>query len=190
MDREDRIAVAVFGGGCFWCTEAVFLQLQGVRSVVSGYAGGPATSSGRAPTYEAVSSGRTGHAEVIKIEYDPSVIPFRKLLTVFFSAHDPTTPNRQGADVGTQYRSILLYTDPSQKREAEGYIEELTTARTFAHPIVTEVQPLRAFYPAEEYHRDFYAKHRDATYSQLVITPKVQKIKREYGRLLKGAGSG
>ena len=135
----------VFGGGCFWCTEAVFLRLQGVRSVTSGYAGGPSASSGQTPTYEEVSTGKIGHAEVIRVEYDPAAIPFSKLLEVFFMAHDPTTVNRQGADTGTQYRSIILYTTESQKLEVERYIAELTAVKALSNPIVTEIKPLDRF---------------------------------------------
>lgn len=180
-----RYEVVVFGGGCFWCTEAVFLRLKGVISVTSGYAGGPSASSGQAPTYEQVSTGRTGHAEVIRVEYDPAVIPFRKLLEVFFASHDPTTPNRQGADVGTQYRSIILYTDYSQKIAAGRYVAELTAAKRYPDPIVTEIKLLDRFWPAEEYHRDFYAKNPDQSYSQAVIAPKVEKTAERFGALMK-----
>ncbi len=175
-----RSDVVVFGGGCFWCTEAVFLRLRGVIAVMSGYAGGHTKN----PTYDQVSGGRTGHAEVIRIEYDPAVIPFGKLLQVFFSSHDPTTPNRQGADVGSQYRSIVLYTAESQKREAERSIAELTKAKKYSNPIVTEVKALDQFYPAEEYHQQYYAKNPDATYAEAVITPKVARVEREFGELL------
>ncbi|MDP3727331.1 MAG: peptide-methionine (S)-S-oxide reductase MsrA [bacterium] len=186
----NRTEVIVFGGGCFWCTEAVFLRLKGVTSVMSGYAGGLSTHStdaqglGQAPTYEEVSTGRTGHAEVIHIEYDPTVIPFSKLLEVFFMAHDPTTVNRQGADVGEQYRSIILWTNEDQKREAELFIAELTAGKKFPEPIVTEVKALERFWPAEEYHRDYYAKHSGEAYSQAIIAPKIRKLKREHSDLL------
>ena len=178
MGRTETI---VFGGGCFWCTEAVFLRLKGVRSVASGYAGGRVEN----PTYAAVSAGRTGHAEVIRVEYDPTVIPFQKLLEVFFSAHDPTTLNRQGADTGEQYRSVILYTDERQKLEAERSIAELTAAKKFAAPIVTNIEPLDRFWPAEEYHRDFYAKNPGEAYSRAIIAPKIEKLGREHSELLK-----
>jgi peptide-methionine (S)-S-oxide reductase len=167
---------AVFGGGCFWCTEAVFGVLNGVVSVKSGYAGGTTPN----PTYESVSSGKTGHAEVLKVEYDPAVISFHDLLTVFFVSHDPTTLNRQGADVGTQYRSIILYTTPEQKSEAERYIDDLKKDLN----IVTELKPLDMFYPAEDYHQDFYKNHEDQPYSQIIIKPKLEKLQKEFNRLI------
>jgi peptide-methionine (S)-S-oxide reductase len=147
-----KIASAVFGGGCFWCTEAVFDELCGVQSVISGYAGGTTKN----PTYEQVCSGSTGHAEVIKIEFDPAQISFRDLMTVFFATHDPTTLNRQGNDAGTQYRSAILYADPQQKAEAAAFIKELDEAKTYKNPIVTTLEPLTEFYPAEDYHQKFY----------------------------------
>jgi len=176
-----RTEIAAFGGGCFWCTEAVFLMLQGVQAVTSGYAGGTTPS----PTYDQVSSGTTGHAEVIEVAYDPAVIPFRRLLDVFFAAHDPTTPNRQGADVGIQYRSIILYSTAEQKADAEAVIREFTAAKKFPLPIVTEVKPLERFWPAEGYHQDFYAKNPAEPYAAAVITPKIKKTKKEFSRLLK-----
>ena len=169
-----------FGGGCFWCTEAVFLLLKGVAAVIPGYAGG-ATKN---PTYGAVSSGTTGHAEVIQIEYDPQIISFRKLLEVFFMSHDPTSINRQGNDVGTQYRSILLYSTPEQRKEAEIYIKELTDSKKYDRPIVTQVVELTAFYPAEEYHNAYYAKHPDSSYAEYVIKPKVEKVRLHNPELL------
>lgn len=177
-----KTEIVVFGGGCFWCTEAVFLHLTGVTSVVSGYAGGRVEN----PTYDAVLTGRTGHAEVIQVTYDPAVISFSKLLGVFFSAHDPTTANRQGADIGAQYRSIILWTTDAQRAEAEAYIRELGAAKKFLDSIVTEVRALDRFWPAEEYHRDFYARNRDQPYSQAVITPKIERIEREHPDLLNG----
>src|SRR5574339_547060 len=140
---NQQTAVAVFGGGCFWCTEAVFDELRGVKSVVSGYVGGTTKS----PTYEQVCSGKTGHAEAIKIEFDPAQISFRDLMTVFFATHDPTTLNRQGNDAGTQYRSAILYANEEQKQQAEAFIKELEVARTYKNPIVTSLEPLREFYP-------------------------------------------
>lgn len=169
----------VFGGGCFWCTEAVFGILKGVVSVMPGYAGGTTPN----PTYESVSTGTTGHAEVLKVEYEPETISFRDLLTVFFASHDPTTRNRQGADVGPQYRSIILYTTPEQKTEAEKYIAEI--APEYPSQIVTEIKPLEQFFPAEAYHKNYYENHQEQGYSQFVIAPKVEKIQKEFQQLLK-----
>jgi len=168
--------VATLGGGCFWCLEAVYDELKGVESVVSGYAGGTVPN----PTYEQVCSGRTGHAEVVQITFDPAVISFRDLLGVFFTVHDPTTPNRQGADVGTQYRSIVLYESPEQRDTAEAVIDELTRARVWDDPIVTELAPLTAFHGAETYHQDYYASNGDQPYCQIVIAPKVAKVRKKY----------
>ncbi|MGD0328292.1 MAG: peptide-methionine (S)-S-oxide reductase MsrA [Minisyncoccia bacterium] len=173
--------VAVFGGGCFWCTEAIFKMLKGVVSVMPGYAGGTKTN----PTYAEVSSGETGHAEVTRIEYDPAQISFRTLLTVFFATHDPTTPNRQGNDVGTQYRSIILYTTSAQKEEAEAFVREVNESSTEGNPVVTEVKPFTEFYEAENYHRDYFARNPNKTYCELVISPKVQKVQEEFAELLK-----
>lgn len=178
MEKIEHIA---FGGGCFWCTEAVFLQLKGVVAVTSGYAGGTMPN----PTYEQVSSGKTGHAEVILVEYDPSAISLEKLLEVFFASHDPTTLNRQGNDVGTQYRSIILYKTEAQRALALAHIQKLTDAKKYDRAIVTEVKPLEVFYPAEEYHKDYYLRHPDEGYSQAIIAPKVEKIRREHSELLK-----
>ena len=173
--------VAVFGGGCFWCTEAVFKMLKGVVSVIPGYAGGDTPN----PTYEAVCSGRTGHAEVVRIEYDPNKTSFRTLMTVFFATHDPTTLNRQGPDVGTQYRSIILYTTPQQKEEAEAFIREVEGSTLEGNHVVTEVKPLTEFYEAENYHRDYFARNPDKAYCELVISPKVEKVQKEFEELLK-----
>ncbi len=172
---------AVFGGGCFWCTEAVFKMLKGVISVGPGYAGGTTEN----PTYEEVSSGTTGHAEVIKIVFDPVQVTYRTLLTVFFGSHDPTTKNRQGNDVGTQYRSVILYTTPEQKEVAESFIRELNASASEGAPIVTEVAPLTKFYDAEEYHKDYYARNKNAGYCQVVINPKLEKVQKEFAGLLK-----
>ncbi len=173
-------AVAVFGGGCFWCTEAVFKMLKGVYSVVPGYAGGTAPN----PTYESVCSGTTGHAEVIRIEYDPVQVNFETLLTVFFASHDPTTLNRQGADVGTQYRSIILHTSPEQKSAAEKFITEINASSDLGKPIVTTVEPLNIFYEAEDYHKDYYARNPKQGYCQAVINPKLAKVKEKFAALL------
>lgn len=176
--------MAVFGGGCFWCTEAVFDELRGVRSVVSGYAGG-ATKN---PTYEQVCSGQTGHAEVIKIEFDPDQITFRDLMTVFFATHDPTTLNRQGNDAGTQYRSVILYTDDEQKRQAAAFVRELDDAKTFRNPVVTTLEPLAEFYPAEDYHQKFFANNPFQSYCQYTIPPKLNKLHKQFSELLKSHG--
>lgn len=173
--------VAIFGGGCFWCTEAVFKTLKGVVSVIPGYAGGTKPN----PTYDEVSTGLTGHAEVTRIEYDPAQVSFHTLMTVFFASHDPTTLNRQGNDIGTQYRSIILYTTPKQKEEAEVFIREIEESTKEGSPVVTEVKPLETFYEAENYHRDYFAHHPEAAYCQLVISPKVEKVQQEFAELLK-----
>ena len=171
---------AVFAGGCFWGIEAVFEHLKGVRSAVSGYAGGTAS----APTYEEVSSGRTGHAEAVEVVYDPSLISYETLLQVFFSvAHDPTQLNRQGPDVGTQYRSAIFYRDNDQKQAAEAYIKQLTNAKSFERPIVTEVVSLRAFYPAEEYHQNYMARHPNSMYIVINDAPKVEHLRRQFPAL-------
>lgn len=178
MRKQNEIAV--FGGGCFWCTEAVFKMLKGVSSVAPGYAGGTTAN----PTYESVSSGTTGHAEVIKVEFDPSVITYRDLLTVFFATHDPTTLNRQGNDVGTQYRSVVFYTNDGQKNEAERFIEEIDSSHPDGNKTVTEVKPLVKFHPAEEYHKNYYAQNKAAPYCQLIINPKLEKVQKEFAALL------
>jgi len=165
--------IAVFGGGCFWCTEAVFKMLKGVSVVLPGYSGG----SIKNPTYEQVSGGNTGHAEVIYIEYDPSLVKYETLLTVFFGSHDPTTLNRQGNDVGTQYRSVIFYTTLEQKEIAEKVVKEIEGA-------VTEVQSFDKFYKAEDYHEDYYARNKDAPYCQAVISPKLEKVQRKFADLL------
>lgn len=176
--------VAVFGGGCFWCTEAVFDELEGVVSVTPGYAGG----SVKNPSYEEVCSGQTGHAEVIRIEFKPRQISFDDLLTVFFATHDPTTLNRQGNDVGTQYRSVILYADPQQKQLAESRIKQLNEANSFSRPIVTTVEPLAEFYPAEDYHHKFYARNPFQPYCQITVPPKLAKVHKQFKSLLKSQG--
>lgn len=178
MEKSSQAKIAVFGGGCFWCTEAVYGELRGVVSVMPGYAGGTTVN----PTYEQVSSGNTGHAEAIKIEYDPAQISYNDLLTVFFATHDPTTLNRQGGDIGTQYRSIILYTDETQKSEAESIIKKLNET---GEKVVTELKPLESFYEAEDYHRQYYLKNSSAPYCQLVINPKLEKLKDKFYGLLK-----
>ena len=175
---EGKYKIIVFGGGCFWCTEAVFRELGGVVSVMPGYAGGETPN----PTYESVCTGKTGHAEVSKIEYNPAEILFDDLLTVFFATHDPTTLNRQGNDIGTQYRSIIFYTTEEQKIESEKFIESLNEKDS---KIVTEVKLLDKFYPAEEYHRNYFAKNQDQAYCQAIISPKLDKLKNKFYKLLK-----
>lgn len=182
MDQHHEIAV--FGGGCFWCTEAVFTRLKGVISVMPGYAGGQVAN----PTYEQVSSGTTGHAEVIQFEYDPALISFDDLLNVFFATHDPTTMNRQGNDVGPQYRSVIFATTDAQKEKALAKIAELNASETRGDRVVTTVEPFSAFYPAEDYHRQYYEHHTDAAYCQLVINPKLEKVQDQFAALLKESG--
>jgi len=173
---------AVLAGGCFWCTEAVFVQIAGVEKVVSGYSGGERATA----NYEAVCGGRTGHAEAIQITYDPGKISYGQLLKIFFSvAHDPTQLNRQGHDVGTQYRSAIFYSDPEQKRIAEAYIQQLDQAKVFRSPIVTEVTPLKAFYPAEGYHQNYCSLNPRNPYVASVAVPKVEKTKEYFPELLK-----
>ena len=168
--------VATLAGGCFWCLEAAFGQLRGVERVQSGYSGGHVPS----PSYEDVCTGTTGHAEVVQITFDPQVVPFRDLLHVFFTIHDPTTPDRQGGDVGTQYRSAIFYHTPEQKAEAERVIAELEAEKVWDDPIVTQVTPFEKFYPAEEYHRDYYRRNPDQGYCRAVIAPKVAKVRKLY----------
>ncbi len=173
--------LATLGGGCFWCLEAVFEQLRGVTKVVSGYAGGPAPN----PTYEAVCSGTTGHAEVLQITFDPAAISYRDLLDVFFTIHDPTTLNRQGPDAGTQYRSVVFYHSPEQRATAERVIAELGAANVWDDPIVTELAELTAFYPAEGYHQEYYRRNASQPYCRAVIAPKVAKLRTKYLAKLK-----
>ena len=179
------IEIAVFANGCFWCTEAVFSMLKGVKSVIPGYAGGAELPSGKGPTYEQVSNGNTGHAESIKIEFDPSVISYDDLLAVFFNTHDPTTLNRQGNDVGTQYRSAIFYANDEQKKKAEALIEELNTSKAYNKPVVTEVKPLDKFYEAEDYHHEYYEHNKDQPYCQIVIAPKLEKLEKKFAELIK-----
>jgi peptide-methionine (S)-S-oxide reductase len=170
--KNAHTQLATLGGGCFWCTEAVYELTDGIHAVTSGYAGGTVEN----PTYEQVVTGRTGHAEVIQIEYDPETIRYEEILDLFWRAHDPTTLNRQGADVGTQYRSIILYHDDEQKRIAEQSKKEAEESGYYDDPIVTEIEPLNAFYPAEEYHQDYYEKNPYAGYCSIVIRPKLEKL--------------
>jgi len=164
--------LATIGGGCFWCVEAVLEKYDGIKSVVSGYAGGTKDN----PTYSEVSSGSTGHAEVVQVEYDPKIISYEKLLEIFWKAHDLTTPNRQGADVGTQYRSVILYHNDDQKKIAEKSLKAKDKSGHFPRPIVTQIEPLSKFYVAEDYHQDYYKKNPLAMYCTFVIRPKLQKL--------------
>jgi peptide-methionine (S)-S-oxide reductase len=173
--------IATLGGGCFWCLEAVFDEVQGVKDVVSGYAGGTVEN----PTYEQVSVGTTGHAEVVQVTFDPQVITYREILEIFFDIHDPTTLNRQGADVGPQYRSIILYHDARQKAIAEDVIQELNQAGSWANPIVTQVVPLEAFYEAESYHQEYFKNNPRQPYCRAVISPKVAKFRKRHSFRLK-----
>ena len=172
---------ATLGGGCFWCLEAVFVELQGVSQVVSGYAGGTVAN----PTYRAVCNGTTGHAEVVQVTFDPAVISYQEILQIFFATHDPTTLNRQGADIGTQYRSAVYYHSDDQKETAEAMIVELNGADIWPNPIVTEVAPLDIFYPAEDYHQDYYKYNSQQPYCQVVITPKLAKLRKSFANKLK-----
>lgn len=167
---------AVFGGGCFWCVEAIYAEVKGVLSVTSGYAGGSVEN----PTYKQVCSGTTGHAEVTRIIYDPAVISFDKLLEIFWTVHDPTTLNRQGNDVGTQYRSVIFYTSEEQRVIAATYKAKLNKENTFDKPVVTEIAPFRHFYTAEDYHQDYFANNKDAPYCRFVVVPKVEKFRKVF----------
>ncbi len=177
MTRE----TATLGGGCFWCLEAVYDEVRGVEDVVSGYAGGRLPN----PTYEQVCTGTTGHAEVVQITYDPEVVTFRELLDIFFTIHDPTTLNRQGADTGTQYRSVIFYHTPEQRAEAEAAIAAYNAAGIWHDPIVTEVAPLEAFYPAEDYHQEYFVRNPMAGYCRVVVAPKVAKFRQKHFDRLK-----
>jgi peptide-methionine (S)-S-oxide reductase len=181
--NKDGLETATFGAGCFWCVEAVFQQLEGVKTVVSGYTGGKVEN----PTYKQVSAGTTGHAEVIQLTYDPKVVTFPELLEVFWQTHDPTTLNRQGADVGTQYRSAVFYHTPEQKTLAEQYKRELDAAGAFNSPIVTEIVPVGNFYKAEDYHQNYYNLNSSQPYCSYVITPKLEKLKKVFKDKLKAA---
>jgi peptide-methionine (S)-S-oxide reductase len=181
MSTNQSKEVATLAGGCFWCLEAVFKDLRGVERVVSGYAGGGVHN----PTYEQVCGGATGHAEVVQVTFDPRAVSFREILEVFFTIHDPTTLNRQGADVGTQYRSAVFYHTPEQKEMAEQVIAELDAARLWDAPIVTEVAPLEEFYTAEAYHQDYFEKNPFQPYCRMVVAPKVVKFRKQFLEKLK-----
>jgi peptide-methionine (S)-S-oxide reductase len=171
---------AIFAGGCFWCTEALLKSLKGVVSAEPGYIGGETKD----PTYTQVCKGNTGHAEAVKIEFDPSVITYEELLSVFFNTHDPTTLNRQGNDSGTQYRSAIFYTTPEQKVEAEKLISELNESKAYEKPVVTEVTNATEFYVAESYHHDYYEQNKERAYCQIIIAPKMAKLQEKYKSLL------
>jgi peptide-methionine (S)-S-oxide reductase len=181
QERAQQLEVATLGGGCFWCLEAVYDQVQGVHEVTSGYAGGTVPN----PSYELVCSGTTGHAEVVQVAFDPDVISYEGILEIFFSIHDPTTLNRQGADVGTQYRSVIFTHDERQREAAEAAIRELTASGSYADPIVTQVTPLEAFYEAEDYHQEYFANNPRQPYCRAVVGPKVAKFQKHFSDILK-----
>lgn len=176
-----RTEVTTLGGGCFWCTEAVFGQLKGVEKIEPGYSGGNKEN----PSYEQVSTGKTGHAEVAQITFDPAVVSFKEILHIFFSTHDPTSLNRQGADIGTQYRSVIFYHNDEQKAITEQMIKEFSDKGAFDAPIVTQVEPLKAFYKAEDYHREYCKRHPEQPYCRVVIAPKIAKFRQLYPSKLK-----
>jgi peptide-methionine (S)-S-oxide reductase len=173
----------VLGGGCFWCTEAVFSDVKGVTRVLPGYSGGKVPD----PTYEAVCTGTTGHAEVVEVVFDPTVVSLHDLLVIFFTTHDPTTPDRQGNDVGTQYRSVVFYRTPAQKAAAEAVVRELEAEGVWKRKVVTQVVPFAAFYPAEEYHRNYFRRNPERSYCQIIIAPKVAKFRKEHAAQLRPA---
>lgn len=181
MSNERKLETATLAGGCFWCVEAVFDELRGVESVVSGYIGGQRPH----PTYQQVCTGATGHAEAIEIKFDPSVVSFRELLEVFFTVHDPTTLNRQGADVGTQYRSAIFYHTPEQREIAEQVIAELNAEKIWDAPIVTELAPASEFYAAEDYHQEYFQNNAGQPYCRAVVAPKVAKFRQKFLEKLK-----
>jgi len=181
LPQIEIFEVATIGSGCFWCSESVFKELKGVISVESGYSGGFVKN----PSYREVCNGSTGHAEVVQIRYNSSIITYSEILDIFFHVHDPTTMNKQGADVGTQYRSVIFYHNQSQKQTAEFIINKLADNSTFSNPIVTQITPFTAFYKAEEYHQNYFAKNPDAAYCSYVIKPKVDKFKKKYSEKLK-----
>ncbi len=181
MESNRKQEIATLAGGCFWCLEAVYVDLRGVEKVVSGYTGGDVPN----PTYRAVCGGTTGHAEVVQITYDPQAVSFRELLEVFFTIHDPTTPNRQGADVGTQYRSAIFYHTPEQKEIAEQVIKEFDAEHIWNAPIVTKLEPLTEFYEAEDYHQNYYEQNPEQGYCRAIIAPKVSKFRQKFLEKLK-----
>ena len=180
-NKVSKFETATFGGGCFWCLEAVYEELNGVKTVVSGYAGGASKN----PTYKEVCSGSTGHAEVVQIEFDTSIVSFDELLSVFFSIHDPTTLNRQGADVGSQYRSVVFYHDDGQRESAVQKISEIETKKLVSQPVVTDVVPYKVFYEAEDYHQNYFKRNPEQGYCQVVVAPKLVKFRDLFGDKLK-----
>ena len=180
MDNSKK-EIAVFGGGCFWCTEAVFKMMKGVSSVLPGYSGGTKVN----PTYDEVCAGKTGHAEVVQIKYDPLKVGYEDLLTVFFGSHDPTTLNRQGNDVGTQYRSVIFYTISAQKEIAEKFVFDINNSNKVGQKVVTEIVPFDVFYEAENYHHDYFASHPGNPYCEIIINPKLEKVQKNFANLLK-----
>jgi len=181
MNHEVQLEVATLAGGCFWCIEGIFREVNGVENVVSGYAGGTTVN----PTYEQVCTGKTGHAESVQVRFNTSKISYREILEIFFSVHDPTTLNRQGADVGTHYRSAIFYHNDQQKRVAEELIRELNKANLRDKSVVTQVVPLDTFYPAEDYHQEYFSRHPEQAYCQMVITPKISKFRKQWTKHLK-----
>ncbi|MBT7346880.1 peptide-methionine (S)-S-oxide reductase MsrA [Candidatus Bathyarchaeota archaeon] len=179
--EEKSMEIATLGGGCFWCTEAVFLEIEGVHQVIPGYSGGHVKN----PTYKKVLSGATGHVEVIQVTFDPKVIPFREILEIFFTMHDPTSMDKQGADVGTQYRSVIYYHSEEQRIEAEEFIEEMNDTNVFGLPIVTKLEPCAEFYEAEDYHLNYYKRNKEQGYSRFVIGPKLKKVEKEFKNRIK-----
>ena len=181
MNQGVSLEVATLAGGCFWCIEAVFREVDGVDNVVSGYTGSTTVN----PTYEQVSTGSTGHAEAVQVSFNPSKISYREILEIFFSVHDPTTLNRQGADIGTQYRSAIFYQNEQQKAVAEELIGELTEAHLWTKSIVTQIVPLDKFYRAEDYHQEYFPRNQEQAYCQIVISPKVSKFRKQWAKRLK-----
>ena len=181
MNQTALFETATLAGGCFWCMEVVFLKVDGVENIVSGYTGGTTVN----PTYEQVSTGETGHVEAVQVTFDPVRISYREILQIFFSVHDPTTLNRQGADSGTQYRSTIFYHNEQQKSVAEDIIRELNKARLWKKAIVTQIAPLDKFYPAEDYHQEYFSRNPEQPYCQVVISPKVNKFRKQWSKRLK-----
>ena len=181
MNQSAPLEVATLAGGCFWCIEAIFREVDGVESAISGYTGGTTVN----PMYQEVCIGNTGHAEAVQVTFDPARISYREILDIFFSVHDPTTLNQQGADRGTQYRSAIFYHNKEQKAVAEELIEELNKLRLWKKPIVTQIAPLDKFHPAEDYHREYFSRHPEQAYCQMVISPKVSKFRKQWANRLK-----
>jgi peptide-methionine (S)-S-oxide reductase len=181
QNKKANLETITLGGGCYWCVEAVYENLDGVKSVVSGFSGGKVAN----PTYEEVSTGETGHAEVVQITYDKNVTDINEIFKVFFTVHDPTTLNRQGADVGTQYRSVIFYKNEEQKKAAQSIIAELNKAKVYNNPIVTKVEPFKVFYKAEDYHQNYYANNKNQPYCKMVIQPKIEKFEKVFKDKLK-----